>query len=78
MASALSLTGVAAATARPSSGGGRGRRLRVASMATQKGPKPTPKTVSGTRRSVSARLSSPLLSPSNYSKNEASDDGNCA
>jgi len=51
MASALSLTGVAAATARPSSGGGRGRRQRVASMATQKGPKPTPKTVSGTRRS---------------------------
>ncbi|CAN6338692.1 unnamed protein product [Urochloa humidicola] len=47
----LSLAGVAATTARPSSGGGRGRRLRVASMATQKGQKPTPKTTSGTRRS---------------------------
>ncbi|KAJ1265966.1 hypothetical protein BS78_08G114600 [Paspalum vaginatum] len=51
----LSLTAVAATTARPSSstGGRRGRRLRVASMATQKGQKATPtKTVaSGTRRS---------------------------
>ncbi|OEL18769.1 hypothetical protein BAE44_0020214 [Dichanthelium oligosanthes] len=48
----LSLTPAAATTARPSSSGARGRRLRVASMASQKGPKPTPKTVSsGTRRS---------------------------
>nr|CAB3466269.1 unnamed protein product [Digitaria exilis] len=46
----LSLAGVAATTARPSSSGERGRRLRVTSMATQKGPKPTPnKTISGTR-----------------------------
>ncbi|NP_001141309.1 uncharacterized protein LOC100273400 [Zea mays] len=47
----LSVAAVAATIAMPSSSGGRGRRLRVASMATQKGQKPTPKTVSGTRRS---------------------------
>jgi hypothetical protein len=54
----LSLAGVAATTARPSSSGGRGRRLSVTSMATQKGgQRPTAKTVSsGTpRRSVSTR-----------------------
>nr|CAB3462427.1 unnamed protein product [Digitaria exilis] len=50
----LSLAGVAATTAKSSSSGERGRRLRITSMATQKGPKPTPnKTISGTRRSVS-------------------------
>ncbi|CAD6267332.1 unnamed protein product [Miscanthus lutarioriparius] len=47
----LCVTAAAATTARPSSSGGRGRRLRVAAMATQKGQKPTAKTVSGTRRS---------------------------
>ncbi|KAF8776688.1 hypothetical protein HU200_003416 [Digitaria exilis] len=50
----LSLAGVAATTAKSSSSGERGRRLRITSMATQKGPKPTPnKTISGTRRSSS-------------------------
>ncbi|XP_062201712.1 uncharacterized protein LOC133904269 [Phragmites australis] len=46
----LSLTAVAATTARPSNGGGgSGSRLKIASMATQK---PKLKTTSGTRRST--------------------------
>ncbi|CAN6334549.1 unnamed protein product [Urochloa humidicola] len=60
----LSLAGVAAATtARPSSSGGRGHRLRVSSMATQKGPKPTAKTVSGTRRSGGTTVVFPVGEP---------------
>ncbi|CAL4898459.1 unnamed protein product [Urochloa decumbens] len=60
----LSLAGVAATTARPSSnGGGRGRRLRVASMATQKGSKPTPKTTSGTKRSGGTTVVFPVGEP---------------